>query len=414
MAVEKSILGSILKEPYLLADSKLKAEHFENQHNKEVIDTMHKLNDQGLSFDIISILTTKDPTLYGGAGTLQEMQRYARPKEFEQHVDLLMANWREREKRHTLSVALEEDWDIPKLTSELDKLTGGRTDDHGGIDELLVEVYEAPWTDSVLNKGINTGLKGLQAATGGWFGNQLIIVAARPSMGKTDFMLHVAREAGFDGYVPIVFSLEMTKQKLRDRLIATIGFINRSKMRNLKEYLSDDQKKVWSETLKEVARTNVQFFDDSGQTVADIRMKTRKVMQLFKGKKPFVLIDYLTLIKPSSNHNGNKHQQVGEITKALKAMSKEFDCPVMCLAQLSRGLEQRPNKRPMLSDLRESGSIEEDADTVISLYRDSYYTKDLKDNAMELIIGKQREGAIGTVDVIYNRFTGGITDVEPK
>lgn len=410
MPVEKAILGSILREPYLLGDSKLRAEHFVDHHNKEILDAMHKLNDQGLSFDIVSILTTKDPALYGGVGTLQEMQRYAKPKEFEQHVDLLMTNWREREKRRTLTLALGEDWDVSKVTEELDKLTVGRTDDHGGIEELLAEVYEAPWTDSVLTKGINTGLKGLQSATGGWAGNQLIIVAARPSMGKTDFMLHMAREAGFDGYVPVAFSLEMTKQKLRDRLIATIGFINRSKMRNLKEYLSDDQKKVWSETLKEVARTNVQFFDDSGQTVADIRIKTRKVMQMFKGKKPLVLIDYLTLIKPSSDHNGNTHKQVGETTKALKAMAKEFDCPVMCLAQLSRGLEQRPNKRPMLSDLRESGSIEEDADTVIFLYRDSYYTKDLEDNAMELIIGKQREGAVGTVDVKYNRFTGGITD----
>lgn len=410
MAVEEAILGSIIKEPFLIDDLNLKPHHFVDSKNKAVVQGMNAIRQKGMKIDIVTLLTVQSPESYGGFEHLQTLERYANPKKFDQHVELLMDDWRNREKRNLLTTAASEDWEINKITSELDSLTDDKVDDHNDMVDLLSEVLEAPWIQSDKPKGVQTGLKGLQEATDGWKGNQLIIVAARPSMGKSDVMMHLAKEAGFDGRIPIIFSLEMSARSLRDRLIASVGFINRSKLRDPYSFLSEKQKKMWNAALAEVGKTNIHIFDKSGQTVSDMRLKTRKTMSRFKDKQPIIFIDYLTLIRSANFYNGNSHQQVGEITKALKAMSKEFDCPIICLAQLSRSVEQRQDKRPMLSDLRESGSVEEDADTVIFLYRDSYYSKDAADNSMEMIIGKQREGMVGTVTVNYNRFTGGITD----
>jgi replicative DNA helicase len=138
-------------------------------------------------------------------------------------------------------------------------------------------------------------------------------------------------------------------------------------------------------------------------------MKVRKVASQHKDRKPIVFIDYLTLIK-SIEKNDNMHQKVGNITKGLKALAKEFDCPVVVLAQLSRGVEQRQDKRPMLSDLRESGSIEEDADMVMFLYRDAYYSKNESDKTLEINVAKNRNGAVGTVYTKYNNHTGEVLE----
>ena len=138
-------------------------------------------------------------------------------------------------------------------------------------------------------------------------------------------------------------------------------------------------------------------------------MKARKVFAEHPDRKPIIFVDYLTLIR-STTKGDNMHQKIGEISKGLKSMAKEFNCPVVVLAQLSRSVEQRQDKRPLLSDLRESGSIEEDADVVTFLYRDAYYSKDETDRTMEIIVAKNRNGGTGTVYANYNKFTGAITD----
>ncbi len=142
-----------------------------------------------------------------------------------------------------------------------------------------------------------------------------------------------------------------------------------------------------------------------------MRAKIRKLIHENPNKQPLVLIDYLTLIRPEHHYGGNAHMQVTEITKRLKGMAKEMNCPVLLLAQLNRAVEQRQNKRPMMSDIRESGSVEQDADVIIFLYRDRYYDRDSEEKHLELIISKNRNGPVGTVMANYNEFTGGIRDV---
>ena len=409
MNVENAILGTLIKHPYLFADVGLKIENFESHENQEVLKTMNTLHQEGKSIDSISLITKGNVEKMGGAPRIAQLVNLANETKLDSYVDLLLDGYQQREKKRILHIAQEEDWPIEQIAVELSNIRQNKIDDRHHIKDLATEVYEKPWQEVEETKGVITGLSKLQNATNGWQSSELTIIAARPSMGKTDIMLHFAKQAGWSGVIPIVFSLEMSAGSLRDRLIASVGNYNRTKMRDLTK-LSDAQKSTWAKTLGQVSQTNMEIYDRSGQTLAEMRTKIRKVKALNPNTPVIIFVDYLTLIRPEQQHRGNMHLAISEISKGLKAVAKEFECPVISLAQLSRAVEQRSDKRPMLSDLRESGSIEEDADVVLFLYRDAYYTKNEEDNSLELIIAKNRNGAVGTVKAKYNKFTGVVTD----
>lgn len=407
---EDAVLGTILKENHLLQDASLKAEYFLSLENRNLFYAMKELQQKGQVIDLITLLTQTNHLEFGGAGKLNRIQTMANSEKFDSYVSLLIEAWREKEKLNILEISKYENWKLEKITNALNNLVSNNVNDHQTIKNLVVEVSEEPWKPSLKVKGIDTGLKALQSATGGFQNGDLIILAARPSMGKTDVMLHFSKYAGWRNCLPVIFSLEMKSEKLRDRLIASTGGFNRSKMKNVSKYLSEKQKETWMAVLNKVAETNIEIFDKSGQSISEIRMKIRKIHNQNPDKQLIIFIDYLTLIKPSEDLKNNMHLAVSDISKSLKAIAKEFNCPVISLAQLSRSVEKRPDKRPMLSDLRESGSIEEDADIVMFLYRDAYYTKDEDDDSLEIIIAKNREGTVGMVKAKYNKFTGAITD----
>lgn len=408
MNAEQAVLGTIMKHNYLFDECGLIPENFENEENRSIFETMKMLKSQQKPIDLVS-LTLGDVNKMGGAAKIATLPKLANEERFDSYVNMVMELYQKREKQRILHTAQLEEWTAEDVVSKLNALSHNKINDMHTIADLTTEVFEKPWQEHVETAGVITGLSRLQSATNGWQKGELTLIAARPSVGKTDVLLHLTKQAGWSGVIPIVFSLEMTATSLRDRMIASTGGFNRSKMRNL-TLLTDQQKKIWSSTLGMVSNTNTVIFDRAGQTLSEIRTKVRKVAANNKGKDLIVLIDYLTLIKPEGNFKGNMHQAVGDISKGLKALAKEFDCPVIALAQLSRNVETRPNKRPMLSDLRESGSLEEDADTVIFLYRDSYYSKDDQDMTMEFIIAKNRNGATGTVKAGFNRFTGALYD----
>jgi replicative DNA helicase len=162
--------------------------------------------------------------------------------------------------------------------------------------------------------------------------------------------------------------------------------------------------------IGKLSDTHMQIFDGAGQTMAEMRAKTRKLMSQFPYKKPVLFIDYLTLIQSGQPYGGNSHLQVSEISKSLKTMAKDFDCPVICLAQLNRSVESRADKRPMMSDIRESGSVEQDADVILFLYREAYYNKETDNHSLEIIVSKNRNGPVGSIPVNYNVNTGRIEE----
>lgn len=408
---EKAYMGTILKENYLINETVIKPEHLTDSRHQKLFEEIKRLTTEGKKADLVTLAMSKNIQDFGGMSYINELLSYADPVKFDSYENLVLETWREQEKERVLTTAKLQEWSIEKVIGELERInTIRKADDHKKIKDLLLEVYETPWQETYEQRGATTGIKLLNDAINGLQDSEFIIIAARPSMGKTDFMLHLVKNVGWQGYIPIVFSLEMPAEKLRDRMIASTGRYNRNKMRNPYKYLTPKQKETWVQTLTMVNKTNVHIFDQSGQSIPEMRAKIRKIINQEPNKKPVIFIDYLTLIKPQKFYNGNAHLQVTEISRDLKNLAKDFNCPVVCLAQLNRGVENRSDKRPLMSDIRESGSVEQDADVIMFLYREKYYDKESNDDTLEVIVAKARNGTTLTVNVKYNEATGEIID----
>lgn len=254
--------------------------------------------------------------------------------------------------------------------------------------------------------GIPSGFPDLDRMTAGFQKNDLIIVAARPSVGKTAFALNIAQSVATKTDETVaIFSLEMGAEQLVMRMLCAEGNLDAQRMRTGK-LTAEDWGKL-SLALGSLANSKVYIDDTPGIKVNDIRNKCRRLAQ--EHGLGMILIDYLQLIQGNGNSKENRQQEVSEISRTLKEIARELKVPVIALSQLSRGVESRQDKRPMMSDIRESGSIEQDADIVAFLYRDDYYEKETeKKNIIEIIIAKQRNGPVGTVELAfrkeYNKF----------
>lgn len=253
--------------------------------------------------------------------------------------------------------------------------------------------------------GIATGFYDFDKATSGLHANELIIIAARPAMGKTAFALNVAVNAAISsGKNVAIFNLEMGAEQLMLRMISSKGAVEGTKLKTGK--LSHDDWKKVNGAMSELAEAPIFIEDTPGITIGEIRAKCRRLATQGNGLG-LVLIDYLQLISGGPGYGNNRQQEVSDISRNLKTMAMELSVPVIALAQLSRNVEGRENKRPIMSDLRESGSIEQDADIVAFLYRDDYYNKqDIEERPVslsELIIGKHRNGATGTIELLFEK-----------
>ncbi|MGG5832112.1 replicative DNA helicase, partial [Bacillus pumilus] len=277
------------------------------------------------------------------------------------------------------------------------------------IKDVLVQTYDN--IEQLHNRkgditGIPTGFSELDRMTAGFQRNDLIIVAARPSVGKTAFALNIAQNVATKTDESVaIFSLEMGAEQLVMRMLCAEGNINAQNLRtgNLTE---EDWGKL-TMAMGSLSNSGIFIDDTPGIRVSEIRSKCRRLKQ--ENGLGMILIDYLQLIQGSGRSSDNRQQEVSEISRALKSLARELEVPVIALSQLSRGVEQRQDKRPMMSDIRESGSIEQDADIVAFLYRDDYYDKESENkNIIEIIIAKQRNGPVGTVSLAfvkeYNKF----------
>ena len=249
--------------------------------------------------------------------------------------------------------------------------------------------------------GINTGFKKLNEMTGGLQKNNLIIIGARPAMGKTSFALTLALNVALQKIGVAIFSLEMSKEQLTERLISIHGEINSNRMRN--GTLNSDELNYIVETCTKLAEIPLFINDTSNISISQLRTKARKLKR--EKNIELIIIDYLQLMcGTKSKGDFNRVQEISEISRELKLLAKELNITVIALSQLSRNVETRQDKRPMLSDLRESGAIEQDADIVAFLYREAYYNKNANDERhAELIIAKHRSGSIGKIDLKFKK-----------
>ena len=247
--------------------------------------------------------------------------------------------------------------------------------------------------------GIATGFIDLDYRTAGMQPSDLVLIAARPSMGKTAFVLNIAQHVAFKLEQTVaIFSLEMSKEQLVNRLFSLESKVDAQKLRT--GNLSDNDWEKLIETAGVIGKSNLIIDDTPGITIGEMRSKCRKYKLEYDLK--MIIIDYLQLMSGSGGRNDSRQQEISDISRSLKALARELGVPVLALSQLSRAVEQRPDHRPMLSDLRESGAIEQDADVVMFIYRDDYYNKDTeKKGIAEIIVAKRRNGPIGTIELVW-------------
>ncbi|PLR79985.1 replicative DNA helicase [Bacillus canaveralius] len=425
LEAEQAVLGAIFLEPssLTLASEILIPEDYYRAAHQKIFNVMLKLNDEGKAVDLITVTEELAAAklledtggvsylseLAGSVPTAANIEYYAKIVEEKSLLRRLI--------RTATSIAQDgftrED-EVEVLLGEAEKsiLEVAQRKNAGAfhnIKDVLVRTYDN--IETMHNRvgdvtGIATGFAELDKMTAGFQRNDLIIVGARPSVGKTAFALNIAQNvATKTGENIAIFSLEMGAEQLVMRMLCAEGNIDAQRLRT--GSLTDEDWGKLTMAMGSLSNAGIFIDDTPGVRITDIRSKCRRLKQ--EHGLGMILIDYLQLILGSGRSGENRQQEVSEISRSLKALARELQVPVIALSQLSRGVEQRQDKRPMMSDIRESGSIEQDADIVAFLYRDDYYDKESEDkNIIEIIIAKQRNGPTGTVQLAfvkeYNKF----------
>jgi replicative DNA helicase len=386
---------------------------------------MLDLDSKGIPIDIISIIERvgkQKIEQVGGISYLSDLSgSVATTGNFSYYEDVVYEYWQRREaiklanKIKETAPGENPSTVIQTAITNLMNLDESMSDEDGSIKNDLVELYEEFETPKGDITGIPTGFKELDQITSGLQKQDLIIIAARPSVGKTAFCLNIAEGvAKQQQYAVGIFSLEMGKKQLLKRLIASNGRLYSQNVRKSLIVGDHDWNKL-SMAMGEIGNMNLSIFDRPGIKVNEIWSKVRKLKREFEGKELLIIIDYLQLISGNEIHKGNRTQEISEISRSLKNMARDLDVCVIALSQLSRAVEQRQDKRPMMSDIRESGQIEQDADVIGFLYRDDYYDKNSESkNIIEIIIGKQRNGPTGTIQLAFLKEYGLFVNLETR
>lgn len=432
LVAEQSVLGAVFIAPdtiISLADE-LVPEDFYKPANKIVFKTMLSLFKKGEPIDattMVSALTNQGQIKeIGGINYVVELVNSTPTSKNVEHYAKLVkekANLRKviADLSDSLSSAYQGDVSIGDIIAKTEKSMLDISNQNTGtgfrnvadiLDTHMQMVETRSQTDGFVT-GLSTGFVGLDKITTGLHEGNLIILAARPAMGKTALALNIAKHvATMERKPAVIFSLEMGAEELIERIVASEGMVPGYHLKT--GNLSTDEWKRLVQAQSNLYDTPIFVDDTAGIRISEIRSKARKLSQEM-GSLGIIIIDYLQLITGSKGEN--RQQIVSEISRELKILAKDLRVPVIALSQLSRSVEQRQDKRPMLSDLRESGSIEQDADIVAFLYRDAYYQKEQADsqeanNITELILEKNRHGSLGTVKLYFHKEYTKFSSVE--
>ena len=419
---EKSVIGSMLmdKEAIETALGMLTKDDFYSRQYGIMFEAIHECYESLDKDGIVDIVTVQEQLAKDGAPS--EMQSVdflkalydASPTSvnIRSYAEIVRDKSVQRKLIKTCGEVSQLCYDDNEATEDIlaetetrmfELLKTGTSTELTSIEDISIAVYEKIQQSSLSKDhitGVATGFTDLDNMTTGFQPSDFILIAARPSMGKTAFVLNILEYVGIKKNRPsMIFSLEMSKEQLVNRLFAMDSCIDAQLLRTGR--LSDNDWERLLDTANRVGSSNIIIDDTPAITVSALRSKCRKI-KLERGLD-LVVIDYLQLMSGGgARRSDSRQQEVSDISRALKALARELECPVVALSQLSRAVEQRPDKRPMLSDLRESGAIEQDADLVMFLYRDEYYNPDSdKKGEAEVIIAKQRNGPIGTVNLYW-------------
>ena len=423
LEVEEALIGALFLEEDLMKDCTIRPEHLYVNKLRMIFTLMLQLVEKGKPIDMVSVAEEagiKHLENIGGCSYLAALAgSVPSTANFHYYQEIVKQYY---QKRKTIEIAHRikqraEHEDIESILrdgiQDLQKVEDHLTIEDGGeIKQGLIDLYHECEKDMGDIVGIPSGFTSVDQLTGGFQESDLIVIGARPSMGKTAFAINLALEAAKED-VSIIFSLEMAKKQLLKRALGQIGRVSSVKLRNPYRLF---QEKDWNDlhqAMGVLTSLNLHIFDQGGIDVNFIRSHVRKLRRKYgEEKRMLVIIDYLQLIMGDPRLKGNRQAEISEISRALKMMAKELNVVVIALSQLSRAVESRQDKRPMLSDLRDSGQIEQDSDVIAFLYRDDYYDqRSEQKNRIEIIIAKQRNGPIGTVHLAFYKEFGRFQDL---
>lgn len=418
LEAEQAVIGSMLtdKEAVVSAIEFLSDNDFYREDNKLIFSAMMNLYGKGEPIDIITLKTELASMgkleAIGGLEYLAELpEKVPTTANVDKYIKIVeeKATLRTliRTANELLTLGYDPTQEVEELMDNAEKklfsvMQSRNEKSYSSMKDILVDTFielEELYNRKQHITGVPTGFIDLDYKTAGLHGSELILVAARPAMGKSAFALNIATNAAVRAKTPVaIFSLEMSKEQMANRILCSEALVDSNKVRTGK--VEDDDWTKLAQASGILSEAQIFIDDTPGISIMEIRTKCRKM----KMEKDIglVVIDYLQLVQASNKRSGSREQEIAEISRSLKILAKEINVPVIALSQLSRAPEQRPDHRPMLSDLRESGSIEQDADIVMFLYRDDYYNQDSeKKNVAEVILAKHRAGSTGTVELAW-------------
>ena len=411
--LEASACDKVLEE--------LTEDMFYSEANKKIYKAIRNLKDKNTPLDITTISNeldnNKELSSVGGLEYLTDVIDYVpTTANIEYYINIINEKYILRtmisKSNEIISSCYDEANDVEDVVERAEKSILSVSKDSFGnaikpINQVLTDAQTELERLAKLGAdvtGIPTGYRALDVKTTGFHPKELIILAARPAMGKSALALNIATNMAIQSKKSVaIFSLEMGAEQIAQRMFAAVGGVEASHLRTGK--LDHNDWKRVTEAMSQLGNTNIYIDDTAGITTREIRSKCRRLSNSDKGLD-CIIIDYLQLVDSSSKYAGNRVLEVGEVSRELKKLAMELEVPIIALAQLSRSLEQRENKRPLLSDLKESGSIEQDADMVMFLYNDDYYKrpKDVPPSSvMEVILSKNRSGSTGTIELVFDR-----------
>lgn len=417
LEAEQSVIGAMIIDKSAIAKAleKLKEDDFYRDGHKVIFKAIREMYSKDMAIDLVTLLEYLKSTdmleKAGGVTYISEVSSSViTTANLEAYISIVEDKSTLRKLIRSATNIIEESYNKQDRVDEVLDLAQKKIFDlaekQGSNDyEPLSNVLERGFLEieRLFNNkgsitGVGSGIRDLDAKTSGFQKGDMVLIAARPSMGKTTFSLNIAENAALrEGKSVVIFSLEMSKEQLAYKLLCSEANVDMLKLRT--GNLDDDDWERIARATGPLSKAKIYIDDTAGLSVMEMRSKCRKIK--IEHGIDMILIDYLQLMSGSSGSE-SRQQEVSEISRSIKALAKEMECPVIALSQLSRAPEQRADHRPMLSDLRESGSIEQDADVVMFLYRDEYYNKETEEkNIGECIIAKQRNGPVGTVKMAW-------------
>ncbi|SDZ07546.1 replicative DNA helicase [Bacillus sp. 166amftsu] len=414
---EQTVLGSLLLEGELIKECRLTEQHFSTAVHRAIFKLIREVEEDMQPLDLVTLVSRMDAAFLAQIGGMEYLvnmiEGVPTTTNFFYYEGLVRNAWKMNQAgsvAHSMCERLLAEKDEKVIGETITRLCELEEVDctlDFDLKDTLVDLYEELHQDTEELTGIETGFPALNKMTCGLQEGDFVVIGARPSMGKTAFALNIALHAAKSDAAVGLFSLEMSDKQLLKRMVSCLGEVSGRRLKNPKHRFTIEDWGKTSRAFAEIGDLPLEIYDKAGVTTQEIWVQVRKLKRKHGDKKLLVIVDYLQLITGDSKYRGNRFQEMSEISRKLKLLARDLNVCVVALSQLSRGVESRHDKRPLLSDLRETGQIEQDADVIMLMYREDYYDKETEHKDItEIQIAKHRNGPVGMLNLRFLKEIG--------